>query len=195
MPTLPELVVVRHGATEWSTSGQHTSRTDLPLTEAGREEARQLATVLAARPFGLVLTSPRRRAADTAALAGFGDRAEVCEDLVEWDYGDDEGRTTAEIRTDRPGWTLWRDGVPNGETVEQVAARADRVIERVRASGVDAVVFSHGHLLRVLAARWVGLPGADGRLLALAPASVSVLGWEREQAVVLGWNDVATSPS
>lgn len=187
---MPDLVLVRHGETEWSRTGQHTSRSDIPLTPAGRAEAERLAPILSARPFALVLTSPLRRAADTCALAGYGDRAVPTDDLREWDYGDYEGRTTADIRRRAPNWTLWADGVPGGETVDQVAVRADRVIARVRAEG-DGLVFSHGHLLRVLAARWLGLPGDAGRLLALGPASVSILGWEREQPVITLWNERA----
>jgi broad specificity phosphatase PhoE len=190
----PQLVLVRHGQTEWSETGQHTSRTDIPLTEKGGEQAAALAARLAPWQFGLVLSSPRRRALDTCALAGFGDRAEVTDDAAEWDYGRYEGRTTAEIRAEAPGWTLWHDGVPDGELAEQVAARADRLIARALSADEDAgdvAVFSHGHFLRVLAARWLGLDPAAGRFLALDPASISVLGWEREQAVVDRWNEPA----
>jgi probable phosphoglycerate mutase len=183
----PETVLVRHGETEWTISRQHTSRTDVPLTDRGRERAGALAERLARRRFALVLTSPRRRAADTCRAAGFPG-ATVDGDLVEWDYGDYEGRTTAEIREERPGWTLWHDGAPGGETAEEVTARADRVIERIRAVDGDVAVFSHGHFLRVLAARWLGLPAADGRLFALDPGSTSTIGWEREQPVLLSWN-------
>jgi broad specificity phosphatase PhoE len=185
-----DAVVVRHGETAWSLSGQHTSHTDVPLTEDGERAAAGLAARLTGRTFAVVLTSPLRRAADTCRLAGFGDVAQETDDLTEWDYGDYEGRTTAEIRAEVPGWTLWRDGVPGGETATQVAARADRVIERVRSAPGDALLFSHGHFLRVLAARWVGLGPDAGRFFALAPASVGVLGWEREQPVVDRWNDV-----
>lgn len=194
MTAPPQLVLVRHGQTEWSETGQHTSRTDVPLTEKGREQAAALAGRLAAWRFGLVLSSPRRRALDTCALAGFGDRAEVTDDAAEWDYGRYEGRTTADIRTEAPGWTLWRDGVPDGEAAEQVAGRADRLISRALAADTeegDVVVFSHGHFLRVLAARWLGLDPGAGRFLALDPASISILGWEREQAVVDRWNEPA----
>jgi broad specificity phosphatase PhoE len=186
-----DVVLVRHGQTEWSESGQHTSRTDIPLTDEGRAQAAALSALLAGRGFALVLTSPRVRAADAAALAGF-DNAERDPDLAEWDYGQYEGRTTAQIRQRVPGWTLWDDGAPGGETAEQVAARADRVIDRLRAgANGDALVFSHGHLLRVLAARWLGLDADAGRYFVLSPASVSVLGWEREQAVIASWNVVA----
>jgi len=181
-------VLVRHGQTEWTLSGQHTSRTDVPLTDVGEQQAEHLRAPLALRQFELVLSSPRRRAADTCRLAGYADVAVRSDDLVEWDYGEYEGRTTAEIREATPGWTLWRDGVPGGETASDVAARADRVIEGVRDGRGDALVFSHGHFLRVLAARWLGLPPEAGRLFALGPASVSILGWEREQPVITEWN-------
>jgi broad specificity phosphatase PhoE len=186
-----EVVLVRHGQTEWSLSGRHTGTTDIPLTEAGIRQASLIAALLAGRSFALVLTSPLVRAAETARLAGLGERAEVVDDLREWDYGDAEGRRTADIRVERPGWDLWHDGVTGGETADDVGRRADRVIERARAAGGDVVVFAHGHLLRVLAARWVGLPPAFGGRLALATASLSVLGWERERAVVESWNVTA----
>jgi probable phosphoglycerate mutase len=182
------LWLVRHGETEWSLSGAHTGRTDLPLTERGREYARRLGAVLRERTFALVLTSPLRRARDTCELAGYGDLAQVEPDLREWDYGDYEGRSTLEIRRERPGWHLWQDGVPNGETVEQVAQRARRVMERALAAKGDIALFSHGHCLRILAAIWVGLPPTDGRLLALDTASMSVLGHERETRVISRWN-------
>lgn len=185
----PRLWLVRHGETEWARLGRHTGRTDIPLTDRGRAEAAALATRLAGREFGQVLSSPLSRALDTAKLAGFGDRVETDDDLLEWDYGADEGRTTAEIRRERPGWTIWRDGPKDGETAEQVAARVDRVIARVRAGTGDALVFAHGHALRVLAARWLDEPPAKGRLFALSTATLSILGWEREQAVVERWND------
>lgn len=182
--------IVRHGATEWSRTGQHTGRTDLPLLEEGQRDAEALGRWLATAVAGpaLVLTSPLSRALDTCRLAGFGARAEPCDDLREWDYGDYEGLTTDDIRTDRPGWTLWTDGVPGGETAADVGRRADRVIERARSVEGDVVCFSHGHLLRVLAARWVGLPPVGGRLLVLGAGAVSTLGWERETPVVTLWN-------
>lgn len=187
----PELWLVRHGETEWSRLGRHTGLTDVPLTEAGRAQATAVARRLAGRPFALVLSSPLSRALDTARLAGFGDAVETTDDLLEWDYGADEGRTTPEIREERPGWTVWRDGPRRGETAAQVAARVDRVIERVRSLPGDALVFAHGHVLRVLAARWLGGPPTEGRLLALSTATISVLGWERETAVIERWNDHA----
>ena len=190
-PDRPELVLVRHGETEWTLSGQHSGRTDVPLTEAGRRQVAGVGPRLAGRDFALVLASPLSRAWDTAALVGFADRAEPCDDLMEWDYGDYDGVTTAEIRTERPGWTVWADGVPNGETVDDVGRRADRAVGRAREAGGDVVLFSHGHFLRILAARWVGLSPADGRRLALGPGSVSVLGWERETPVIVSWNELA----
>jgi probable phosphoglycerate mutase len=182
------LVLVRHGETAWSRAGKHTGRTDVPLTAAGRARAGALRDELASRAFGLVLSSPSERALDTARRAGFGDVVEIDDDLAEWDYGDFEGRTTAEIRRAQPGWTLWASGVPNGETAAAVAARAARVLARADDVAGDVLVFSHGHLLRVLATRWLGLDVIDGRLLALAAGSVSELGWEREQRVLTSWN-------
>ena len=176
-------MLVRHGATEWSASGQHTSRTDIPLTEAGREAARAL---VLGREFALVLSSPRVRALQTAELAGFD--PEIEPDLVEVDYGDYEGRTTPEIREQRPGWTLWRDGSPGGETLAQAGERADRVIARALAADGDVAIFAHGHILRVLAARWIGLPAEQGARFALDTASVSELGFERETRVIARWN-------
>jgi probable phosphoglycerate mutase len=188
---VPEIVLVRHGETKWTLSGQHTSFTDVELTDGGRRAAEALATVLAAWSFVAVLTSPRRRARETCELAGLGDRARVVADLAEWNYGEYEGKTTAEIREHRPGWSLWRDGAPGGETAADAGARADRVLSELRALDGDAVVFSHGHFLRVLAARWVGLPPEDGgRLGALAPAALGVLGHERESDVLAVWNRV-----
>lgn len=185
------LWLVRHGETEWARLGRHTGRTDIPLTELGREQAASLDARLAGHAFALVLSSPLSRALETARLAGFGAVVETVDDLVEWDYGDDEGRTTVEIRGDRPGWTIWRDGPAGGETADQVGARVDRVIARVRAEaeGGNALAFAHGHVLRALAARWLGAPVADGRLLALSTATLSILGWEREQPVLERWND------
>jgi len=184
---MTELYLARHGATEWSVNGRHTGTTDLPLLPEGEETARALGARLAGIDFGLVLASPRQRARRTAELAGFAD-AEVDDDLAEWDYGDYEGVTTDEIRRRDPGWTVWRGVVPGGERAEQVAERLDRVIARVRAVEGQALVFGHGHALRALAARWLGLPVSEGRLLRLDTATLSVLGSEREQPVVLHWN-------
>jgi broad specificity phosphatase PhoE len=190
----PRLVVVRHGATEWSRDGRHTGRTDLTLLDEGRHQAAELARRLAGHHFAWVLTSPLSRARQTCEIAGFGARAEERGDLCEWDYGEYEGLTTAEIRAKRPGWSLWRDGAPGGESVSEVGARADAVIAAVQSTTGDVLVFAHGHLLRVLGARWVGLPATAGALFTLAPASISVLGWEREAAVVSRWNDTAGDP-
>ncbi len=190
-PAPARLVVVRHGATEWSRSGRHTGRTDLPLLEEGRRQAEALGRHLAGHEFALVLTSPLRRARQTCEIAGFGPRAQECDDLREWDYGQYEGLTTDEIRAQRPGWSLWRDGVPGGESADDVAYRADRVIRTVRGRRGDVLAFAHAHLLRVVGARWVGLDGAAGGLFALATATISVLGWERDAAVVTRWNEAA----
>lgn len=186
-----EIVLVRHGETEWSRDGRHTGRTDVPLTERGRDEATALGAALRGRSFALVLTSPLVRASETCRLVGLGDLALARDDLREWDYGEFEGRTTSEIRGERPGWTLWRDGCPGGESAAEVGARADRVVAELRATDDDVAVFAHGHLLRVLAARWVGLAAAEGARLALDTATVSILGHERETSVVRLWNDVS----
>ena len=186
-----QLWLVRHGETEWSASGRHTSRTDLDLTEAGVESARSVAEKLRGTSFARVLSSPLLRARRTAELAGAGS-PELVEDLREWDYGDDEGLTTAQIRESRPGWTVWRDGPQGGETCAEVGARADRVIELVRAVDGPVLAFSHGHFSRVLGARWLGLEVTDGAHLALSTASVSVLGWERDTPAVLHWNHTGT---
>jgi broad specificity phosphatase PhoE len=189
---LPCVYLVRHGETEWSASGQHTGRTDIPLTDEGERKARGLRERLKGVTFDRVFTSPLQRAARTCALAGFGDAAKVDPDLLEWNYGDYEGRKSSEILADRPGWLLFRDGCPNGEQPADVGARADRVIARLRAADDQAIVFSSGHILRVLAARWLGLAPAEGRLFLLGTASVSVLGYEHnkgEPAVAL-WNSV-----
>jgi broad specificity phosphatase PhoE len=189
------LVLVRHGETAWSRSGRHTGRTDVPLTEKGRADAEHLSACLSAWRFTRVLTSPLRRATETCRLAGFGEGSEVREDLREWDYGEYEGRTTPEIRNDRPGWTLWTDGAPGGERADDVGARADGVIAEVRSVDGDAVLFGHGHMLRVLAARWIELSPAAGTRFGLDPATISVLGYERETAVVLRWNQPCSGPT
>ena len=182
----PEVWLVRHGETEWSRDHRHTSTTDLPLTEDGVEVARSLGPMLE-RDFTLVLTSPRRRARDTAELAGHG-AAEVDDDLAEWAYGDYEGVTTDEIRETVPDWTVWTHPSPGGESATEVAERLDRVVARLQGVEGDALVFGHGHALRALAARWLGLPVADGRLFRLDTATVSALGYERQTPVVLRWN-------
>jgi broad specificity phosphatase PhoE len=182
-------VVVRHGQTEWSTNGRHTSHTDLPLTEEGRVRAAALAPRLAEWDFSLVLTSPLLRARETCELAGLGELAVVDEDLQEWDYGEYEGLTTPEIREQNPEWVLWRDGCPGGEEPDQVGARADRVVDQLRDVDGHAVAFAHGHFLRVLTARWIEMPVAAGARFALSAAAISVLGHERETQVVWHWND------
>jgi broad specificity phosphatase PhoE len=184
-----EVVLVRHGETEWSRSGQHTGRTDVPLTEAGVRNAELLAPRLERRRFAAVFTSPLSRATETCRLAGLGERAEVREELLEWDYGEYEGMTTDDIRAGRPAWLLWRDGCPGGEDARQVGIRADRLIDELQRLDADAALFAHGHVLRVIAARWVGLPPEAGGLLALSTGTLSVLGYEREVAVCRLWND------
>ena len=183
-------MIVRHGATEWSESGRHTSRTDLPLLPVGRERARVLANVLQPAAFETVLCSPLLRARETCELAGFGERAEIIEDLREWDYGEYEGLTTDEIHERDPRWLLWRDGCPGGELPGEVAARADRVLSRVVSGGASGatIAFAHGHVLRVVAARWIELGPEGGARLALSPAAVGSLGHERETRVVDRWN-------
>lgn len=188
MPPDVTVVLVRHGETEWSRSGRHTSFTDVPLTARGRDEARPLADRLAGIDFALVLTSPRQRARETCELAGLGARAEVDDDLAEWNYGSYEGRTTEEIRETVPGWTIFTHGAPGGETADAVAARADRVIARAEAAGGLVALFSHGHILRVLGARWANLPASAGAGLGLDTATLSFLGHEREQRVLRVWN-------
>ena len=189
--TLPVIYLARHGETAWSLTGQHTGLTDLPLTERGERNARRLGERLAGLTFAKVFTSPLQRAARTCELAGFGSVAEVDRDLVEWDYGKYEGLRTAEIRAKHPDWQLFRDGCPGGELPDQVAARADHVVSRVRAIKGDVLIFSSGHFLRVLAARWLGSETAAGRFFMLATASVSVLGYENSlsQPVIRLWND------
>jgi broad specificity phosphatase PhoE len=180
------IVLARHGETEWSASGQHTSRTDVPLTHRGREAAKRVRARLEGRRFALVLASPRQRARETAELAGF--TPEIDADLAEIDYGSYEGRTTKEIRAERPGWSLWIDGSPGGETLAEAGARADRVIARALAVDGDVAIFAHGHILRILAARWIGLPPEHGASFALDTASLSELGFERENRVIEHWN-------
>jgi broad specificity phosphatase PhoE len=182
-----ELWIIRHGETEWSRDGLHTSHTELELTPEGEDVARRLAERLEGVTFDLVLSSPRVRARRTAELAGFTD-IHLEDDLTEWDYGDYEGRTTAEIREEVPGWTVWSHPSPGGETAEQVSRRLDRVVGKVRAHGGRVLVFSHGHASRALAARWLDQPVEEGRLFKLDTATISVLGYERESPVVARWN-------
>ena len=183
-----EIWLIRHGETAWSLSGQHTGRTDVPLTPEGVRQAEALGDRLAGKQFALVLTSPRARARETCRLAGLAGAAQVDDDLAEWDYGDLEGRTSAEIRGEFPGWTIWSGPVPGGETAAQVGARADRVLARAREVAGNVALFAHGHLLRVATARWLGLPPAEGRLFALDTASISVLGLEQGLPVIRSWN-------
>jgi probable phosphoglycerate mutase len=188
---LPAVYLARHGETAWSISGQHTGLTDLPLTERGERNARRLGERLKGLEFARVFTSPLQRASRTSALAGFGDRAEVDRDLVEWNYGRYEGRTSKEIFAERPDWQLFRDGCPQGETPAEIGARADRVVGRVRAVNGNVLVFSSGHFLRVLTARWLGQEPAAGRFFVLSTASLSALSYEHKlsQPVVRLWND------
>ena len=183
-----EVVLVRHGETEWSRDGRHTGRTDVPLTDEGRSQAGRLRDALSDWSFTRVLSSPLGRALDTCRLAGFGDRAELSDALLEWDYGEYEGETTAQIRELRPGWNLWRDGCPGGEAAADVGVRVDPLVSELKECEGDVVVFAHGHLLRVLAARWVELPPEAGARLWLATATISVLGFERETAGFRRWN-------
>jgi|SRR5581483_436072 len=183
-----QLWLVRHGETEWSASGKHTGRTDLPLTPEGEQRAREIGRFLSGRAFALVLSSPLERALETCRLAGYADSVSVDSNLREWDYGEYEGRTTPDIRSERPGWSLWNDGVPGGESIDQVAARAQAVIDRALASSGDVILFAHGHILRILSSCWLGLPPQAGRLFALGTASVSTLGYERETRVITRWN-------
>ena len=191
--SLPVICLARHGGTEWSRTGQHTGLTDLPLTAAGEGEARQLGTRLSAQTFAKVFTSPLQRAVRTCDIAGFGAVAETNTDLVEWNYGKYEGRRTAEIHAEAPDWQLFRDGCPGGEMPAQVGARADRVLSRVRAIKGDVLIFSSGHFLRVLAARFLGLDAVGGKLFTLNTASVSLLGFENNlsQPVIHLWNDTS----
>jgi len=180
--------LVRHGETEWSKSGQHTGRTDIPLTAMGEQQAKALGRHLVGRQFALVLTSPLSRARETCRLAGFAAAAEVSDDLLEWDYGIYEGRTTAAVRAEQPGWSIWTTSIPKGETVEQVGERTRRVIARADAVDGDVALFAHAHVLRILTACWIGLPPIHGRNLMLGTASISRLGYERETRVIEVWN-------
>jgi broad specificity phosphatase PhoE len=192
---LPQIYLIRHGETAWSLSGQHTGRTDIPLTENGEKEARGLADRLRAVTFSRVITSPRRRAQQTCELAGLGAVAEIDPDLAEWDYGDYEGQRSKEIRQGRPHWDLFRDGCPRGESPAQVSDRADRVTARLRALEGRVAIFSHGHFGRVLAVRWIGLPLSEARRFLLHIASLSILGYDHnsiEEPVITLWNASAS---
>ena len=184
-----QLVLIRHAQTEWSISGRHTGSSDIPLTDAGRAAARELVEPLSIWRFGRVLVSPLRRARETADLCGLGASAEVMEELREWDYGEYEGLTTAEIRAERPDWSLWRDGCPGGESPAAVGARADRVLAALAAGPDPVAAFSHGHILRVVGARWIELEPAGGGRLDLSAGAISVLGYERSTRVLERWND------
>jgi broad specificity phosphatase PhoE len=184
-----QLWLIRHGETAWTLTGQHTGRTDVPLTPRGVKQAELLARRILTKPFALVLTSPLSRARETCRLAGHLADSQLEENLREWDYGAFEGRTTDDIRKELPGWSIWNGPVPGGETVEQVGARVDRVIARASEVGGEVALFAHGHVLRILAARWLGLPASEGRYFALDTASLSRLGYEREQRVVRFWNE------
>ncbi len=190
---LPVVYLARHGETAWTISRQHTGVTDLPLTAQGEAEAVRLAERLEGLTFAAVLTSPLQRAVRTCELAGFGSAAEVEPDLLEWNYGAYEGRTSADIRAERPDWQLFRDGCPGGESPDQVGARADRVIRRVRAIGGDVLLFSSGHFLRVFAARWLGLDPGAGRYFLLGTASLSAVGYEhdRSEPVIRLWDEMS----
>jgi probable phosphoglycerate mutase len=190
------LYLVRHGQTEWALLGRHTGRTDLPLDDAGRAQAETLGRRLAGHRFALVLSSPRARALDTARLAGYADTVEVDDDLREWDYGELEGLTTPEIRERYPDWSIWTGPWPGGETPTEVGDRADRVIARCLDPSVDgdALLFAHGHLLRVLAARWVRRPADGGRMFALGTATIGILGWDRANRVIETWNEACAAP-
>jgi len=185
------IVLVRHGETEWSADGRHTGTTDIPLTDTGREQARRTGARLARQSFALVLVSPLSRARETCELAGLGGQAQIEPDLREFDYGEYDGITTPQIREQRPDWDLWRDGAPGGERPDEVGERADRVIARVLDAGGDVALFSHGHLLRVVAARWLELPALYGGSLALSTAAVSALGHEHERRAIRLWNDTS----
>ncbi len=193
-----EIWLVRHGETEWSLDGRHTSITDIPLTDRGRERARELRDYLAGRKFAAVFVSPMRRAKETCDIAGYGNAAIVEKNLMEWNYGESEGKTTAEMRAKYgPEWSVWSNQIVGGESVDQVGERADKVIERALGAvaigpnaddSYEVALFAHAHILRILAARWIGLPAVDGKMFALGTGSVSVLGFEREQRVISRWN-------
>ena len=186
--SIPRVFLIRHGETEWSLSGQHTGVTDIPLTERGRAVARRLQPILAKPSFALVLTSPLSRARETCELAGVGSQAAVEPDLVEWNYGEYEGLTPKQIHARRPGWMLFRDGCPGGETPEQVGARADRVIARVHTAPGHVALFAHGHIFRVLVARWIGLPPTAGQHFLLDTATLNILSYYRDSPAVKVWN-------
>ncbi len=186
---LNDIVMVRHGQTQWSISGKHTGRTDIPLTDLGRLQADALGEMLQGRAFSLVLSSPLIRAWETMERAGYADQGMPDENILEWDYGVFEGRTTADIRQSDPGWSIWTSPIDGGETIDEVGMRADLAIERCLAAPGPVAIFAHGHFLRIMTARWMGLPASAGRSLSLGTATVSTLGWERETRVLQMWND------
>ena len=186
---MTEIVLVRHGETEWSRALKHTGTTDVPLTDAGRDQARLVGRALAGRRFGRVLASPLQRALETLRLALPGVEPEIRPELAEWDYGEYEGITTAEIRESVPDWTVWRYGAKGGESVEDVARRVDRIVAELREARKDVAIFAHGHVLRVLAARWLHLGPAEGRRFVLDTGTISILGYERETSVLRRWNE------
>jgi probable phosphoglycerate mutase len=192
---VPEIVLVRHGQTEWSRDHRHTGRTDIPLTEEGRRQAQEAGRRLAGREFDRILTSPLSRALETCKMAGFGEPAELRDDLMEWDYGEYDGLTTLHIREGRPGWFLWRDGCPGGELAADVGTRVDPVVAELREADGDVAVFAHGHVLRVLAARWLELAPAEGAKFVLDTATLSTLGWERESPAIRVWNAQGPLPA
>jgi broad specificity phosphatase PhoE len=183
-----QIYLIRHGETQWAKDGRHTGRTDIPLTEFGREQASFLLPIFEEVKFSLILSSPLQRALETAKLAGLGSRVKLDGDLTEWDYGDYEGRTTKQIREHVPGWSVWTHACPNGETIDQVSLRADRVVAELRSVDGNIAIFSHGHFLRVLASRWIGLPAAQGGHFLLGTSTLSILGYEREVPVMRTWN-------
>jgi probable phosphoglycerate mutase len=194
VPVETRLVLARHGETAWSKSGQHTGRTDIPLTDLGREQAKELGAALAGRSFREVLSSPLSRASETARLAGFGTGLVTDPDLREWDYGVYEGRRRVDIARDDPGWTIWSRPIPNGESLDALGERADRVIARLLPIGGDVLVFSHGHFLRMLAARWIEMPPLAASRLELWTATLSELGWEADRRVIEIWNSAGHRP-
>ncbi len=186
----PEVCLVRHGETEWSRDMLHTGRTDKPLTEKGRKDAELVGIRLSGLTFSTVLTSPLKRALETCQLAGFGDQAQKRDDLMEWDYGDYEGLKLVDIREQKPGWLIWDNGAPGGESVEHVGVRADKIIGELRGeTSGNTLIFAHGHLLRILTARWLGLPPGDGRMFALSTGAICKLSYERDRPVILSWNE------
>ena len=188
MNTDGQIYLIRHGETEWAKNGRHTGRTDIPLTDAGREQAGFLLPIFEEAKFARISSSPLKRAQETASIAGLGSRLETENDLMEWDYGDYEGLTTSQIHEQVPGWSVWTHSCPNGETLDQVTQRVDRVVAKIRSSEGNVAIFSHGHFLRVLVSRWIGLPGSYGSRFLLGTSTLSILGYENELPVIRTWN-------